>query len=233
MGYHRYKNPNSPPTSAFTRLPGETVSDAMRRVDLGWKAAFAARENEQERAAFAAKMEMETPSIMPDPELPLEAAQAHMRGLLQGPEAVLRYLTAGNATLTVVSKATGKRFTFRFRRPEAKPGQDPKNLPVFVSLMNGPDNESSYQFLGSLFADDPATGTTGGVHYAHGRKSAVGQDAPSVRAVRWLIAALHGGKLDQCEIWHEGTCGRCGRKLTVPSSVESGYGPECIKMVGM
>lgn len=34
------------------------------------------------------------------------------------------------------------------------------------------------------------------------------------------------------EIWHEGKCGRCGRQLTVPESIESGFGPECVKMIG-
>jgi hypothetical protein len=30
------------------------------------------------------------------------------------------------------------------------------------------------------------------------------------------------------EFWHEGRCGRCGRRLTVPDSIASGYGPECV-----
>jgi hypothetical protein len=30
---------------------------------------------------------------------------------------------------------------------------------------------------------------------------------------------------------HEGKCGRCGRLLTVPSSIESGIGPECSKIM--
>jgi len=29
------------------------------------------------------------------------------------------------------------------------------------------------------------------------------------------------------EIWHEGRCGRCNRKLTVPASIALGIGPEC------
>jgi hypothetical protein len=32
---------------------------------------------------------------------------------------------------------------------------------------------------------------------------------------------------DKLEVWHEGRCGRCGRRLTVPESIESGLGPEC------
>jgi hypothetical protein len=37
---------------------------------------------------------------------------------------------------------------------------------------------------------------------------------------------------DGVVIWHEGRCGRCGRRLTVPESIESGYGPECIGKIG-
>jgi hypothetical protein len=29
------------------------------------------------------------------------------------------------------------------------------------------------------------------------------------------------------EVWHEGRCGACGRRLTVPESIERGLGPEC------
>jgi hypothetical protein len=29
------------------------------------------------------------------------------------------------------------------------------------------------------------------------------------------------------ELWHEGRCGKCGRALTVPESIESGLGPVC------
>jgi hypothetical protein len=31
-------------------------------------------------------------------------------------------------------------------------------------------------------------------------------------------------------VWHEGSCARCGKKLTVPESIESGFGPECVKL---
>jgi hypothetical protein len=30
-------------------------------------------------------------------------------------------------------------------------------------------------------------------------------------------------------IRHNGSCGRCGRKLTVPTSIKAGIGPECAK----
>lgn len=35
------------------------------------------------------------------------------------------------------------------------------------------------------------------------------------------------------DILHDGICGRCAKPLTDPSSVESGYGPECRHMLGI
>ena len=56
---------------------------------------------------------------------------------------------------------------------------------------------------------------------------------PAPRAFQYLLDYM-GGKTEakSLEIWHEGRCGRCGRKLTVPSSIESGIGPECASKLG-
>jgi hypothetical protein len=44
----------------------------------------------------------------------------------------------------------------------------------------------------------------------------------------WKNQELPGGY----KIHHEGRCGKCGRLLTVPESVETGIGPECAKRMG-
>lgn len=126
------------------------------------------------------------------------------------------FMLAGNATFTVVSQRTGTRFTFKVRQP----GPD---KPHFVSLLSGPDNENDFTFLGTIFdAELPSC------RYAHGRRSHVGADAPSAKAANWVCNRILSGRpLVNCEIHHEGRCGRCGRKLTVPESILSGFGPEC------
>jgi hypothetical protein len=131
---------------------------------------------------------------------------------------VMLFLLAGNARLTVVSSKTGARFTFKVRQP--KPGG-----PHFVSVLTGDDNETSYTFLGSLFGDRE---TTQAPIYRHGRKSPISSTAPSALAFAWLWRQLSSGRFpEECELWHEGRCGRCGRALTVPSSIANGIGPEC------
>jgi len=108
--------------------------------------------------------------------------------------------------------------------------------PVWVKLLTGSNNESDYTFLGTLFPDGKWPETTF-ASFRPGRDCKVGPEAPSRKALDWLVEKLSPevngrGLFEQAEVWHEDTCGRCGRKLTVPESVESGYGPECIKRVG-
>lgn len=138
-------------------------------------------------------------------------------GALGTAEEALRYVLGGNATVTLRSAKTGTRFTYRIRLSE-----DGKLY--FVSLLTGSDNENSYQYVGHIFADQRI--------FWHGRKSKISQDAPGAKAWKWSYAKILRGELpDQLEIWHEGSCGRCGRKLTVPESVRSGFGPECATKV--
>jgi len=127
------------------------------------------------------------------------------------------FVFAGNSTFTVRSEKTGTRFTFKVRQPKPE-------TPHFVSLLSGPDNENDFCFLGSVFRD----GT-----FRRSVKSHVGETAPSMIAAKWVCERLaKGAELKGCEIWHEGRCGRCGRKLTVPESIESGIGPECASKLG-
>jgi hypothetical protein len=142
-------------------------------------------------------------------EIPMQAAP------FQTAKDALAFILAGNATITIRSEKTGQRFTYKIRK--AKDG----NI-FFVSLMNGSDNESSFAYLGTIKNN----------HYQHGRKSTIGQDEPSNKAFDWSFKQLtHDNIPTALKVWHEGSCGRCGRKLTVPESIESGIGPECSKKV--
>lgn len=127
-----------------------------------------------------------------------------------------RFILGGNSTFTVRSLRSQVRFTFRVRKPK-------EDSPHFVSVMTGRDNESDYTFLGTIFNES---------HYQHGRRSSIDPVDVSAIAARWVCAkVLAGQQLNNVEIWHEGKCARCGRKLTVPESIESGFGPECIKHI--
>lgn len=125
------------------------------------------------------------------------------------------FALAGNSTFTVVSKATGNRFTYKVRKPS-------EDKPHFVSVMTGSDNESDYTFIGTIFD---------GRAYVPGKRSSIGVDAPSAKGFAWLWNNLvaTGTVPAVAEFHHEGKCCACGRKLTVPDSILSGIGPECAK----
>jgi len=128
-------------------------------------------------------------------------------------EDVITFIQAGKAKFTVRSVASGTRFTYRVNESD-----DGKVF--FVSLMNGPDNEVHFTYLGII--RDGAFRRTA--------KSRISEDAVGHKAFAWLWMQLSGGRLpDNVEVWHEGHCGRCGRALTVPESIDRGIGPECMK----
>jgi hypothetical protein len=147
-------------------------------------------------------------------------AAAPMQGQLTTARTAAQFMTAGKATVTLVSEKTGTRFTYKITAAE-------DSDVFFVGLLTGPDNESNYAYLGRI-----ARGV-----FWQGRKvpraGDVSRDAPSSKAFDWAWRALAKGTMPaQLQIWHEGQCGRCGRKLTVPESIASGFGPECIGKLG-
>jgi hypothetical protein len=134
---------------------------------------------------------------------------------IKDPAHALKFLLAGNAHATFVSLKTEARFTYKVVQADARPG-DTKAPPHFVSVLTGPDY---YEYLGCIF---------GGNLYNHGRKSRISVDAPSARAFVWVWQRLTAGRVPETvEVWHEGRCGKCARRLTDPSSIESGLGPIC------
>jgi hypothetical protein len=127
------------------------------------------------------------------------------------------FVTGGKAFFTLRSTKSGTRFTYKVTASE-------KGGSFFVSLLTGPDNWSNYAYIGFIGKDRSFRLTA---------KSNASADAPSVKAFDWTWTRLAAGKsIDGVEVWHEGKCARCGRKLTVPESIETGFGPDCAAKAG-
>jgi hypothetical protein len=100
-------------------------------------------------------------------------------GRLTSHAAVMEFMTAGNATLTLKSERTGNRFTYKVRQSEDKQVH-------FVSVLTGSDNESNYRYLGVI--RDRA--------FSHGRKSKIcTRVAPAAMAFHWFHANLQTGRM--------------------------------------
>ena len=141
-----------------------------------------------------------------------------MSNMFTTPEAARAFMLGGNATVTLVSTKTGTRFTYKIR------GNDEGVF--FISLLNGPDNEKDYKYLGRLDASGKLW-----IGRRVPKPGDIGPGAPASLAFAYAWGRVEAGIMrDSLEIWHEGRCGRCNRKLTVPASIQSGFGPECVKM---
>src|SRR3990172_2755139 len=96
------------------------------------------------------------------------------------------FVLAGNATLTLVSVKTGTRFTFRVRASNCPiPQGEAGKAAWFVALLNGRDNESDFQFLGTIFEDLLAHDPKDQGGYRHSGKSRVTSEASSVKGFVW------------------------------------------------
>jgi hypothetical protein len=127
-------------------------------------------------------------------------------------DAALLFMFAGHAIVTLESRKTGTHFTYRISAA-------PEGQPHFVSLLTGADNGSDYEFFGTIFNE---------LDFRHGKRARIGREAPGVRAFVWAWDRLSHGEIpEDLVIHHEGRCGKCGRPLTVPESIESGIGPVC------
>jgi len=124
----------------------------------------------------------------------------------------LDFILAGNSTVTFLNTVTGNRFTYKIKKNKS-------NDVFFVKVLTSPD---LYTYIGSIFNKS----------FKHSQKSKASQEAQSVKVFQYVINRLVSKSLpDTIEIWHEGRCGRCGRQLTVPTSIETGIGPECQRLM--
>lgn len=150
------------------------------------------------------------------------------------------FVTAGRAVFTLEVPDTFKakyeadhrgvtvkpHYTFRVN---FKKGEGKYKDTYFLQLLTGPDNTRSYTYLGMVNKDEGTVRLTA--------KSCRGEGSVEVLLVRRALARVWANEVALIEqagfkLHHEGRCGRCGRALTVPESIECGIGPECIKQMG-
>lgn len=135
------------------------------------------------------------------------------------------FVTAGHAIFTIECP-DGDHYTYRIDRV---PGNDRyPNDAYFAKTLIGSDNENSYAYMGKL---DPDTGVV-----TVTAKSRQYEEQYRFRLLNRVLNRVWAGDHAAYEqhgfkTHHEGKCGRCGRTLTVPASIESGIGPECARQM--
>ena len=138
----------------------------------------------------------------------------HSESHLLPRENISQFIFGGKALFTVLDTTSGLRFTFKITESKDK-------RLFFVSGFTGTDNNSHYSYLGIVRKDTRSFERTS--------KSKVSQDAPIFVNFDIFFSAIKFRTLaPTTQVWHEGRCGCCGKRLTVPDSISSGFGPFCI-----
>jgi len=139
------------------------------------------------------------------------------------PAEIKRFLLAGAALFTL-DNGSGRHFTYKISKKEPQPGRRYTDPSYFVGVLDGPE---SFSYMGLL---NPRRGTI-----TPTKGSKVSGQALSAVAIGWALRLIWAGKSlpAPSKLLHAGKCGRCGRPLTDPISVQSGIGPDCAEQMGI
>ena len=147
------------------------------------------------------------------------------------------FILAGNAIFTIEipvtavlnndqQKETLHHVTFKVERVEANENYAES---YFVKMLTGPDNTKNYTYIGRLDVKRGQVNTTA--------KSKIPETSRRFRLLNRILALTWRGDYSYEDhgftTHHEGKCGKCGRKLTVPESIETGIGPKCAESLGI
>ena len=131
------------------------------------------------------------------------------------------FVLAGKAILTLVDTMEDIRYTYRVRKRKDKRSEG--NV-WFVDILVGKNNMSDYKYT-CYFKEDLKIKTS---------QRSIVKDMKDKRISMFksMIAGIDTlpNDISWLKVYNMGTCGRCGKPLTVPSSIESGLGPECVKL---
>lgn len=138
--------------------------------------------------------------------------------LMTDPAKVRQFILAGNAYFTLKSLKTGDHFTFRVKKSKKTPT-------YFVNVRSGPEDGRIYHLLGLINTEAQYNALKKNAYRIWATKSGVAFDW------FWRHLTERNHIPTGLEVWHDGRCCRCGRRLTDPESIDRGIGPECYSKV--
>lgn len=134
----------------------------------------------------------------------------------------LDYILAGNAIVTIYNEDTRKHLIFQVTR--ATEILHPDRFNEHLWFVAGQVANGHFVYMGIIIPKSLHFTATVGSRMSYGTQH--------MDSFSWLMRQLINNKLPKSiKIYHNGKCGTCGRRLTVPSSIERGVGPVCIKLI--
>lgn len=136
---------------------------------------------------------------------------------------MINYVTGGHAVFTLQSTKLDKRYTYKINADSKCENR------FYANVLYGPDNGTDYRFLGFFYRDNFTLKASKYTNFEH---NIINTDNRfRMLEVFLQILCTEDELPETCIFYPSGRCARCGRLLTTPESIESGFGPECIKHV--
>lgn len=135
--------------------------------------------------------------------------------LLTSAEDIRNYILGGNGVVTLKSP-TGVHHTYAFRRP-----RNTEEFPDDILFVYAVHEGKTLFYVGMI--EDGKFRLTRASRFLH--------DTPIVKGARYIMRMSQDSTFGPpMELYHEGMCSRCGRPLTNPKSILTGFGPKCRRM---
>lgn len=126
------------------------------------------------------------------------------------------FIFAGRSIFTLENQTTGNYITFKVKQMK-KEGKPIAHMYVIECKALG-DRSYGFELLGFLNMQ------------AKEFRRRKNPDFVGTKTWIWLLQNLESlERFETLSIYHEGKCCKCGMPLTVPESIESGIGPECLR----
>lgn len=142
------------------------------------------------------------------------------------PSLSTKFLLAGRAVFTVTNPK-GDHYTFRVKKADSEwpAGSGQMRSTYFVSI-KASGHTYPYAYIGMLNTKN------GGIKCT--AKSAYLPNTTEYKVAAWACGAVIEQKFIPAgyKIEHAGRCGKCGKELTDPVSIERGIGPDCWESLG-
>lgn len=141
------------------------------------------------------------------------------RGRLNSREDIKAYILAGRGVVTLRSP-TNVEHTYVFRRPDSD-SDFPDDI-VFVYAAHIEDDGNAKLFY---------IGMIEGEHFRLTRSSRFLPDTSIVRGAKYLINKMPYTEYSRMIAYHNGVCGRCGRRLDSADGMKHGFGKKCASRI--
>ena len=135
----------------------------------------------------------------------------------------LNYMLAGKSEFILHSTKTNQDFLYKLTKKESLGSkEDDKKYIYFLNVKLS----NNYLYAGVIWFD-----TNENIFkFSKGKNGNLDANDINIRSLLFIMNKLYTNDVPEtCLIFHTGTCGRCGKKLTTPESILTGLGPSCAK----